>query len=177
MYDEYAPVVWEYLNEIKPHLWREGETYPELSAMADLLANQEIDFAMEYNSSRASNYIDEGLYPDTIRTYIFETGSLANVSYVAIPYNANNAAGAMVLANYLVSGDYQLELTDPTQLGWKMAIDPTRLSDDQQEALAAIPHGVATLPAEELSAGALPEANASWVSVIEEGWTENVLQK
>lgn len=177
LYDEYAPVVWDYLNEIEPHLWREGSTYPELSAMSDLLANQEIDFAMEYNSSRASNYIEEGLYPDTVRTYIFETGSLANVSYIAIPYNANNPASAMVLANYLISADYQLVMTDPRELGWKMAIDPTRLSDNEQETLAAIPNGVATLPAEELSAAALPEADASWVSVIEEGWIENVLQK
>ena len=177
VYDEHAPVVWEYLNEIEPHLWREGSTYPELSAMADLLANQETDFAMEYNSSRASNHIEEGLYPDTIRTYIFETGSLANVSYIAIPYNASNPAAAMVLANYLVSPEYQIIMTNPAELGWKVAIDPTRLSDEEKAALEAVPNGVATLPADVLSAGALPEASASWVSVIEEGWTENVLQK
>lgn len=177
VYDEYAPVVWDYLNEIEPHLWREGSTYPELGAMPDLLANQEIDFAMEYNSSRASNYIEEGLYPDTIRTYIFETGSLANVSYVAIPYNASNPAAAMVLTNYLVSPEYQIIMTNPAELGWKVAIDPTRLSDEEKAALDAVPNGVATLPADVLSAGALPEASASWVSVIEEGWIENVLQK
>lgn len=177
VYDKHAPVVWEYLNEIEPHLWREGSTYPELSAMADLLANQETDFAMEYNSSRASNHIEEGLYPDTIRTYIFETGSLANVSYVAIPYNASNPAAAMVLTNYLVSPEYQIIMTNPAELGWKVAIDPTRLSDEEKAALEAVPNGIATLPADVLSAGALPEASASWVSVIEEGWTENVLQK
>ncbi|MEZ4860712.1 MAG: ABC transporter substrate-binding protein [Caldilineaceae bacterium] len=176
VYDQYAPKVWDYLNALKPNLWHSGETYPELAAMPDLLANGEIDFAMEYDASRASNYIDQGRYPDTIRTYVFTTGTMANVSYVAIPYNANNPAGAMVLANYLLSPEYQILLTDPTELGWLVAIDPTRLDQAQQEQLATIERGIATLPPAELNSHALPEARASWVAPIEQGWEENVLQ-
>lgn len=177
-YDEVAPKVWAYLNAIKPNLWRNGETYPELPAMTDLLANGEIDFNMEYDANRASTYIKQGLYPDTIRTYVLETGTLANISYVAIPYNANNPAAALVLANFLLSPAYQIALTDPdTSLGWMLAIDPTRLSAEQQAQLAATPRGPATLPAEILSAGAAPEARASWVAPIEAGWTENVLEQ
>ena len=175
-YDQYAPKVWAYLNAIKPNLWRGGETYPELTAMPDLLANGEIDFAMEYDASRASNFINQGRYPDTIRTYVFETGTMANVSYVAIPYNANNPAGALVLANYLLSPTYQILLTDPNELGWLVAIDPTRLSTDEQAQLAAVERGVATLPPAELNSHALPEARASWVAPIEKGWEENVLK-
>lgn len=177
VYDQYAPQVWEYLNAIEPNLWRNGETYPELAAMPDLLANSEIDFAMEYDASRASNFIQQGRYPDTIRTYVFETGTMANVSYVAIPYNASNPAGALVLANHLLSPEYQILLTDPTALGWLVAIDPTRLSAAEQEQLAAIERGVATLPPAELNSHALPEARASWVTPIEQGWEENVLKK
>ena len=177
-YDEVAPKVWDYLNTIKPNLWRNGETYPELPAMTDLLANGEIDFSMEYDANRASTYIKQGLYPATIRTYILETGTLANVSYVAIPYNATNPAAAMVLANFLLSPEYQIALTDPVaSLGWMMAIDPTRLSAEQQAQLAATPRGPATLPSATLSAGAAPEARASWVAPIEAGWTENVLEQ
>lgn len=177
LYDQYAPQVWEYLNAIEPKLWRNGETYPELAAMPDLLANGEIDFAMEYDASRASNFIQQGRYPDTIRTYVFDTGTMANVSYVAIPYNANNPAGALVLANYLLSPEYQILLTDPNELGWLVAIDPTRLSETEQAQLAAIERGIATLPPAELNSHALPEARASWVAPIEQGWEENVLRK
>ena len=176
VYDEYAPVVWEYLNGIEPYLWREGQTYPELAAMANLLANQEIDFAMEYDSSRASTYIRQGIYPDTIRTLVFDTGTIANVSYVAIPYNAENVAGALVLANFLLSPEYQISITDPEVLGWKMAIDPTRLTAEEQAQLAAIEQGVATLPADVLSAAALPESSVGWVDAMEAGWEENVLK-
>ena len=176
VYDEYAPVVWEYLNGIEPYLWREGQTYPELAAMANLLANQEIDFAMEYDSSRASTYIRQGIYPDTIRTLVFDTGTIANVSYVAIPYNAENVAGALVLANFLLSPEYQISITDPEVLGWKMAIDPTRLTAEEQTQLAAIEQGVATLPADVLSAAALPESSVAWVEAMQTGWEENVLK-
>ncbi len=175
-YDEYAPQVWEYLNAIEPYLWRNGETYPELAAMPDLLANGELDFAMEYDASRASNFIQQGRYPESIRTYLFDTGTMANVSYVAIPYNASNPAGALILANYLLSPEYQILLTDPNELGWLVAVDPTRLSAEEQAQLAAVERGVATLPPAELNSHALPEARASWVTPIEQGWEENVLK-
>ena len=123
-----------------------------------------------------STYIAEGLYPDTIRTAVLESGTVANVSYVAIPYNAANPAGALVLANYLLSPEYQVPLTDPAVLGWKMAIDPTRLSAEAQAQLVGMERGIATLPAEVLSSHALPEARADWAAAIEAGWLENVLR-
>ena len=177
LYDATAPQVWAYLNEIEPFLWREGQTYPELAVMADLLANGEIDFAMEYDANRASNYITQGRYPDTIRTFVFDTGTVANVSYVAIPYNANNPAGALVLANFLLNPEYQVDITEPAPWGWMMAVDPTRLPAEQQERAARMERGMATLPPAVLAAAALPEVSVDWVKAIDEGWTANVLEK
>lgn len=178
LFDEVAPQVWDYLNGIEPDLWRGGETYPEVASMADLLANQEIDFAMEYDANRASNFIAQGRYPETIRTFVWETGTVANVSYVAIPYNAANPAGALVLANYLLSPEYQIGLSDPeASLGWMVAIDPTRLSEAEQAQLADAPRGAVTLPPEVLRSAALPETSADWVMAMDEGWAENVLQR
>jgi putative spermidine/putrescine transport system substrate-binding protein len=177
VYDAVAPKVWAYLNEIEPHLWRAGHTYPEVAVMADLLANGEIDFAMEYDANRASNYIAQGRYPDTIRTFVFETGAVANTSYVAIPYNAANPAGAMVLANFLLSPAHQLRIAQPTPWGWMMAIDPTRLPAELQGQAAGGGVGVATLSPAELAAAALPEAGADWAKAIDDGWIANVLEK
>lgn len=176
LYDEVAPQVWAYLNEIKPALWREGQTYPELAVMADLLANSEIDFAMEYDAARASNYINQGLYPDTIRTFVFDTGTVANVSYVAIPFNAANPAAALVAANYLLSPEYQIALTNPDELGWMVAIEPDRLRAEEQAQLAEVPLGPATLAPQTLRAAALPELRADWVTVMDADWEEFVLR-
>ena len=177
VFDQYAPKVWEYLNDIEPSLWREGQTYPEAAAMTDLLANKEVAFNMGYGPGNASLNIAQGVYPDTIRTFVFDTGTLANNNYVAIPFNASNPAGAMVIANWIVDPEMQLIMADPTRWGWLMTIDPTRMSAEQQAQLAGYELGPATLPADVLAAKALPEPKGDWVTAMEKGWTENVLQK
>ena len=177
VFDEHAPAVWEYLNAIEPHLWRAGETYPDTSVMPDLLANQEIAFGMIYEPGNASRAISEGTYPDTIRTFVFDTGTLANNNYVAIPFNANNPAGAMVLANHILSPELQLKMADPDHWGWLIPTDPTRYDQAFQDTLASYELGVATLPPEVLTSHALPEPNADWVKAMEEGWIENVLEQ
>jgi len=176
-YDEYAPAVWAYLNEIEPDLWRGGQTYPEAPVMDDLLANQEIGFNMGYGPSNATNQIREGTYPETIRTFVFDTGTLANNNFVAIPFNANNPAGAMVLADYILSPEFQLVLQDPAQWGWLSPADPTRYPQEFQDTLAGFELGPATLSPEVLASHALPEPGGDWVTAIEQGWIENVLEQ
>ncbi|NOX29056.1 MAG: ABC transporter substrate-binding protein [Actinobacteria bacterium] len=176
VFDQYAPIVWEYLNDIEPSLWRGGDTYPTESAVQqDLLANQEVAFSMSYNPSNATTQINDGVYPDTIRTFIPVTGSVSNNNYVTIPSNASNAAGALVVANYMLSEEYQLKMTDPDGWGWLTATDPSRWSDEAQATLAGYEAGVATLPQDLLNANALPEPSADWVEAMEQGWLDNVL--
>ena len=91
---------WATLNEIEPFLWREGETYPEdLSAQHQLLANGEVWMSMAYNPSEASSKIEAGEFPKSVRTFVFDSGTLANTHYVAIPYNSPHKAAAMVVAD------------------------------------------------------------------------------
>lgn len=177
VFDEYAPVVWEYLNDIEPDLWRGGETYPEAAAMNDLIANQEIAFNMGYSPGEPSLKIADGSYPETIRTFVMDTGTLSNNSYVAIPFNAPNPAGAMVLANYILSPEYQLVLTNPDIWGWETPTDPDTWPADARATLDGYERGVATLDPDVLASHALPEPRADWVTEIEAGWIENVLNR
>lgn len=176
VYDEYAPIVWEYLNDLEPDLWRGGETYPELAAQQNMLGNQEVAFSMGYGPAGAAIRIGEGIYPETIRTFVFDTGTMSNNNFVAIPYNAPNPAGAMVIANYILSEGFQVVMVDPELWGWLSPIDPTVYSEEFQEAVAAMERHESILPAEVLAAHTLPEANGDWVTAIEEGWIENVLE-
>lgn len=177
VFDEYAPIVWDYLNAIEPNLWRGGQTYPEAAQMTDLIANQEIAFNMGYGPATASTNINEGIYPDTIRTFVFETGTLANNNFVAIPFNASNPAAAMVLADYILSPEFQLVFQDPNQWGWLSPTDPTSYDEEFQATIAGYENGIATLPLEVLNANALPEPNGDWVKAMEEGWIQNVLEQ
>lgn len=177
VFDQYAPAVWEYLNSIEPYLWRSGETYPESTIMGSMLANQEIAFNMGYDPARAATNIAQGIYPDTIRTFVFDTGTISNNNFVAIPFNAPNAAGAMVVANYILSEEFQLKLVDPEGWGWLSPISPAMYSEEFQQAVAAMELHPATLPPDVLAAAALPEPNGDWVTAIEAGWIANVLEK
>lgn len=176
-FDEIAPAVWEYLNRIEPDLWRGGDTYPEAALMEDLLANQEIAFNMNYAPGNASLKIREGVYPDSIRTFLMDTGTLANHNYVAIPFNANNPAAAMVAANFILSPELQLVMADPDRWGWEIPTDPTRWPEEARLQLEGYRRGPATLPAVDLREQALPEPSAAWVTAMEEGWIDNVLER
>ena len=176
VFDEYAPTVWAYLNDLGPDLWRGGDTYPtEAAVLDDLLANQEVGFGMSYNPAHAATQTNEGVYPDTIRTFIPVTGSVSNNNYVTIPSNAANVAGAMVVANYMLSEEYLLTLTDPDGWGWLTASDPNLWSAEAQETLAGYETPEATLTQDILNANALPEPSADWVVAMEQGWLDNVL--
>ncbi|HMX29212.1 MAG TPA: ABC transporter substrate-binding protein, partial [Blastocatellia bacterium] len=94
LYQRAAAATIAFLNEIKPYLWRKGETYPASPKDADrLFANSEIDFTMSYGPSFASERIARGAYPATVRTFVFDEGTIGNYSYLAIPFNAANPAG------------------------------------------------------------------------------------
>jgi putative spermidine/putrescine transport system substrate-binding protein len=177
VFDRVAPQVWEYLNDIKPDLWRGGSTYPEAPAMSDLLANGEVAFNMTYDPSRASTNIAKGTYPESIRTFVFDTGTLSNTNYVAIPFNASNPAGAMVIANWILDPEFQLVMTDPDRWGWMTPVDITRWPADVLQTFKSYKTGIATLPADVLAAHALPEPRADWVTKIEQGWIDNVLNR
>lgn len=176
VFDQYAPIVWEYLNALEPNLWRAGETYPEASVMQDLLANQEVAFSMGYGPGNAANNINQGIYPETIRTFVLDSGTISNNNFVTIPFNAPNPAGAMVVANYILSEEFQLNMVNPDTWGWLSPMSPTVYSEEFQAAVAAYERHPATLPADVLNAAALPEPPATWVTAMEQGWIENVLE-
>lgn len=169
---------WQTLNDLEPSLWRGGQTYPETRArMLDLFANGEVYFDMAYNPAEASSLIAQGRYPEEARTFVFEEGTIANTHYVAIPYNSPHTAGAMVVANFLLSPEAQLSKADPTGWGDLPVIDPARLPAAERQAFEDLPRGPATLSDEILAAHRLPELPAAWIAAIERAWVTQVLER
>lgn len=164
------------LREIRPALWRAGETYPANPRELDrLFANQEIDFAMSYGPAFASERIARGEYPPTVRTFLFESGTIGNYSYLAIPFNAANPAGALVVINYLMSVDSLLD--QGRGLGSLFPLDPARLTEVERGLVAELVRGPATLSSEELLRHQLPEPDVRYLERLEAEWRERVLQQ
>ena len=175
-FDAELPACWDLLNELEPYLWREGQTYPESRpAMVDLFANGEIDFAMGYDPGDAQTNINEGIYPETVRTFVPEEGTIANTNYIAIAYNAGHLAAAVVTANFLASPESQLNRAET--LNTFAPLRAETLAPEDLARLTGIDRGPATLPDDVLTAHRLPELQATWLTAIEAGWKENVLQK
>jgi putative spermidine/putrescine transport system substrate-binding protein len=120
--------------------------------------------------------ITDGLYPDSVRTFVFEEGTISNTHFVAIPFNAADKAGAMVAANFLLSPEAQLKKADPGVWGDFPAIDIGRLDKAWQDKFAALPRGAATLPNEVLQKHQLPEPPSQILIELEKGWNKHVLK-
>lgn len=175
-WDKYSPLLWDKLNEIKPYLWRQGETYPEgRPALESLFGNGEIDFVVAYGPSTPQNLIKTGQFPESARTYVWETGTIGGGNYLAISYNSSSKAAAMVLCDMAIGPEAQYERALPEVWGSLPLNDMSTLSAEWRAKFEAIPRGEAVLSSAILNAHMLPELNTQYLLRLIDGWKENVL--
>jgi putative spermidine/putrescine transport system substrate-binding protein len=176
LFSRKAPLLWKWLNEIEPYLWQKGRTYPKDSAFLDTLFSRgEVALGMSYHPPHAQNKILEGSYPASVRTFVMQDGSIYNTHFTAIPFNSPNKAGAMVLANFLISVDAQLSKYDPENWGDFPALDPDRLTPAQRKQFQSVDLGPATPGSDQLDPVAVPEIPSAYLEALEQGWKEHVL--
>ena len=162
--------LWQALENVRPSLWRKGETYPaNAPGLHQLLDDGEVDFSMAFNPAEASAAINAGTLPETVRTFIPEAGSIGNTHFVAIPFNAAHQAGAQVVANFLMSPEAQAKKQDPQGWGDGTVLNVAGLNPEDRARFDALPRGIATLSPEELTP-VLPEPHPSWMVKIEQEW-------
>lgn len=169
-YDAVTAPLWAFLDEITPNLWRQGRAYPANEpALAQLLADGEVDIGFTFNPGRASAAIADGELPDSVRTFVFEEGTLANSSYLSIPYNAANIEGALVLANLILDPEIQARAQDPAVLGFQTVLGMDRLEPADRARFDALELGIATLAPDAMGTGLL-EPHPTWMTQIAEDW-------
>ncbi|MDF1610436.1 ABC transporter substrate-binding protein [Hoeflea sp. YIM 152468] len=167
---EDAAPLFAYLDDLHPNLWRGGKAYPQnYPDMKQKLADGELDIIFAFNPSEASAGIAAGELPDTVRSFSYTDGTLGNTHFVAIPYNATAKAGALVLANFLISPEAQLRKQDPALWGDPTVLSMDKLSAEDRAAFAALDLGVATLTPDELGP-TLDEPHPDWMEYIEREW-------
>jgi putative spermidine/putrescine transport system substrate-binding protein len=181
VWDQWAPELWQYLNELEPCLWRNGETYPKSeSELVALFANNEVDFSMTNDITGASRWIADGLMPATARAFVFDNYMIGDFNYVAIPVNAPHKAAALVLANLLLEPEFQAaQILPQNGFGLGFAIDVNRVSDPValaklQEAASNL--GDAATPASDLAKSLVGDTAAEYQNLVEQAWLTNVLQ-
>jgi putative thiamine transport system substrate-binding protein len=169
-FDKTVAPLFSYLDELNPLLWRSGKAFPQnYPAMKQLLADNEVDIIFAFNPSEASSAIANGELPDTVRSFTFPGGTLANTHFVAIPYNAAAKAGALVAADFLISPEAQARKQDPKIWGDPTVLAVSKLDSTDRARFEALDLGVATLKPDELGP-ALDEPHPSWLDRIETEW-------
>ncbi len=181
LYDQHAPALWDKLNEWKPFLWREGETYPAtVNELHQLFANGEVDFTITQAPAGAGPAIAVGLIPDTARAFALEEYLIGDYNYVAIPANASNKAAALVLANLLLRPDRQAgHILPETGFGLGYAISLDRVSDEERALLEASLAQLGEIAADAtlLAKAFVPDMAPESQAIIEADWEANILRK
>lgn len=167
-----AAPVFDLLDGLYPHFWRSGRAFPPSQGqLHQMLADGEVDFSMSFNPAEAANLILAGRLPESVRTFVPAEGTIANTHFVAIPWNASNREGAMVVADYLLSPEAQARKLDPAFWGDGTVLAVDRLPPEARALFDAVPRHPAMLPPEALQP-VLPEPHPDWMEALEQAWKE-----
>ena len=179
-YTEVAAELFGLLEELAPDLWRGGATYPnEIADLDRLFANGEVNLTFTQLPAGIGANIDAGVLPATARPFVFDTGTIGDHHYLAIPVNASDPAAAMVVANLVLDPALQAAKLDPGN-GWGdgIAVSPDRLDPEQRAAIDAVTAGLGdeAVPPAELEAARTPNPGAELTIRLEADWDRRIRQ-
>ncbi len=176
--DNFLPVtasLWTWYQTLRPLLWRQGREFPESGpAQRQLLNDGEIDLLISFNPAEAAVSIANRLLPATARVHVLTSGTIGNTSFVAIPYNAANREGAMVVANFLLEPATQARAQDPKHMGNFTVLDLERLTEPDRTRFRSLSADPA-LPTNEMLGKPLPEPHPSWMTLLTAEWERRVV--
>ena len=162
--------LWRWYDQLRPLMWRRGEQLPDNGpAQRQLMNDGEIDLMMSFNPAEAAVAQASGQLPMSTRTLVFDSGTIGNTSFVAIPFNAANKEGAMVIADFLLEPATQARAQDYHQIGSFTVLDVTQLSSEDRKRFEELPRHAA-LPTNADLRTTLPEPHPSWMTRIVAEW-------
>lgn len=167
-FGEVSAPLWAWLDRAHGSMWRQGRLFPRSGpAQRELLAAGELCWMMSYNPAEASRAIREGQLPETVQAVRLRGGALANSHFLAIPYNAASKAGAMLVANFLISPEAQARKADVGVWGDPTVLDLDALAAVNAEQSRPLPRGAVAPGAPDRL---LPEPHPSWTARLERAW-------
>ena len=152
---------WAILKDLHPHTFGEG-TYPAGNTPAlQLLAQGAVDMIPAW-SDQALQALKQGVLPETVKVVQLQDLALCGgFAYSAIPSNATDLEGALMLANFMLSPEIQTscvrEIGGFPGIGWEHL--PPEL---KAEYIDVIPVSIPTFP------------SGDWQTAKNDGWYKNV---
>lgn len=152
---------WEILRDLHPHTYGQGSYPAGNTPTLQLLAQGVVDIIPAW-SDQALQALAQGVLPKSVKLVQFTDLALCGgFTYAAIPSNAKNHAGALKLANFLLTPEVQTlvvrEIGGFPGLDWAN-LDP-KLRDEYAD---VIPTSIPTYP------------DGDWKTALNAGWYKNV---
>ena len=164
-----------WLDSLKPFLWRRGTQYPpDVAALHRLFANGEIDFSLSNNQNEAVTKAMQGILPISSRALVLRDGTIANAHFLGIPFNAPSAAGAMVVANFLLSPEAQLQKQRPTVWADGTVLSLARLPVEWRARFDSVVNDPRLVPADSLRRYARPEVSPRYHERLQDDWRKTI---
>lgn len=177
-YQEYSAALWSYLRSIKPYLWKNGEVFPEnVAQIHQLFASGELHFTMSNNDAEVDNKINEGLFPENSRAYVPDFGTIQNSHYLGIADNAVDKAAAMVMINFMISPEAQLEKQNPDVWGDGTILNMSKLTKEMQEKFQNIPSRKYAPKRADIKEKALMELAPEYMIRLAEDFRKEIINK
>ena len=156
-FEQVTAPLWQYLDQLHPVAWQQGKRFPSgTSETIQLLDDQQLLLAITFNPNAANAAIENGNLVDTAQTYAFEQGALSNIHFLAIPWNAQAKAGALVAINFLMSPEAQARKADAKIWGDPSILKPETLANSGSQGFSLFK--------------SIPEPHPSWLTAIELEW-------
>jgi putative thiamine transport system substrate-binding protein len=159
--------LWKHLDALHPHLWRTGKQFPaNAAAIRQMMADGELSLAFTFNPNEAANEIAAGRLPASVMSYQFDSGTIGNTHFLAIPFNSKAKEAAQVVANFLLSPAAQARKADIKIWGDPTVLAPSKIPVQE----AGLFTGNRAPGQVERFASVIPEPHGSWVDPIEKEW-------
>jgi putative thiamine transport system substrate-binding protein len=164
-----AKPLFDFLDALHPHLWREGRQFPPSQAqLTQMLADGEVEVGITFNPNEPANLVAAGTLPRTTIAWQHALGTIGNTHFLAIPVNARARAAALVTADFLLSPEAQARKADLAIWGDPTVLDLAKLTPEARALFGSGDRpGAVSHPAP-----AIPEPHGSWVPLIEAAWLE-----
>lgn len=171
-FDTVTAPLWAFLDKLHPHLWRSGRNFPDNGpALRRLMADGALSLAFSFSPAEVPAAIADNELPPTVESYVLDGGTIGNLSFLAIPFNAQHKAGAMVVANFLLSPEAQAYKQNPENWGSLTVLAMDELSPEQRALFEALPSPKGGVTSEQLQR-VVEEPHASWVQALESAWLQ-----
>lgn len=164
-----------WLQRTRSAFWRGGRAFPPgVADLHRLFANGDVDFSMSNNQHEVLTKVRQGVLPATSRALLLRDGTIANSHFVGIPRNAPNIAGAMVVADFLLTPEAQYEKLRPEVWADGTVLAPARMPEPWRSRFRALEAAPGAIPADTLARYARPEIAGEWHERIVTEWRRRI---